>query len=477
MNGSTSSNSPSSPGGDVTRSISVDERRARLARRHHLAPGSPAADVTSLAGALVGLHATDPATVYLSAWARVPGFEVADLERCLYDDLTLVRHLCMRRTLFVLPTDLVTITQAAATDAVAARMRAGLVKELEAEGVAADGSVWLDALGDAVVAAVIERGASTGAELAAAVPLLRTKLSGASPTAAAITPRVITLVAAQGRLARGRPQGSWTSSTHRWRTVPPTPPGPVRDDAIAELARRWLRCFGPAPLGDLVWWSGLGVTELKRALQTVETVEVDLDGQAALLLADDLEPAPPVEPWVALLPSLDPTPMGWKSRDWYLGAHGPRCLRSNRQHRADGLVQRPHRRRLGGAAQHQAAPQHRRGRAVRRHRRRGRHRGDPACRRARTMVGRHVRHASVPHAHRSRAARLSAAPVTGAGLRSRRCTNRSSHAVVPPTCRSNRCHPSSSHSSTQGRRSRWWSSSSSPPATRCRCWRSGTSRA
>ena len=30
-----------------------------------------------------------------------------------------------------------------------------------------------------------------------------------------------------------------------------------------------------------------------------------------------VEPAP----WAALLPSLDPTVMGWTSRDWYLGGH------------------------------------------------------------------------------------------------------------------------------------------------------------
>ena len=28
-------------------------------------------------------------------------------------------------------------------------------------------------------------------------------------------------------------------------------------------------------------------------------------------------------PVAALLPALDPTPMGWQARDWYLGPHGP----------------------------------------------------------------------------------------------------------------------------------------------------------
>jgi hypothetical protein len=39
------------------------------------------------------------------------------------------------------------------------------------------------------------------------------------------------------------------------------------------------------------------------------------------VLPYDLEPTPQPEPWVALLPTLDPTTMGWYARDWYLGPH------------------------------------------------------------------------------------------------------------------------------------------------------------
>ena len=28
-------------------------------------------------------------------------------------------------------------------------------------------------------------------------------------------------------------------------------------------------------------------------------------------------------PWAALLPALDPTPMGWRERAWYVGEHAP----------------------------------------------------------------------------------------------------------------------------------------------------------
>src|SRR6185503_1995692 len=43
----------------------------------------------------------------------------------------------------------------------------------------------------------------------------------------------------------------------------------------------------------------------------------------------DLEPTPPPAPWVALLPSLDPTTMGWQGRDWYLGPHRPVLFDTN----------------------------------------------------------------------------------------------------------------------------------------------------
>lgn len=48
---------------------------------------------------------------------------------------------------------------------------------------------------------------------------------------------------------------------------------------------------------------------------------MDLDGVPGVVLADDLDPAPSVEPAAALLPALDPTPMAWQSRDWFLGPH------------------------------------------------------------------------------------------------------------------------------------------------------------
>ena len=101
----------------------------------------------------------------------------------------------------------------------------------------------------------------------------------------------------------------------------------------AELARRYLATHGPATLTDLKWWTGWTVRQARTAVADVGAVEVDLDdGELGYVLADDVEPADAAapgtsdEPAIALLPTLDPTAMGWKQRDWYLGEQATRLF-------------------------------------------------------------------------------------------------------------------------------------------------------
>src|SRR5262249_45498969 len=101
----------------ATQRIDTPERRARLARRHNLAPSGRAASPVQAARSLVPPHATAPATVYLSAAARVKRPSIADIEAALYVERALVRMLGMRRTVFVVPVELAGIVQASSTRA------------------------------------------------------------------------------------------------------------------------------------------------------------------------------------------------------------------------------------------------------------------------------------------------------------------------------------------------------------------------
>jgi len=51
-----------------------------------------------------------------------------------------------------------------------------------------------------------------------------------------------------------------------------------RDEALAELARRYLRSHGPATVRDFVWWSGLGTADARRGLEMNRARFHDVDG-------------------------------------------------------------------------------------------------------------------------------------------------------------------------------------------------------
>ncbi|CAM5449315.1 hypothetical protein GCM10010329_34550 [Streptomyces spiroverticillatus] len=324
------------------RRIDVAERRARLGVRHRLAPAARADGPVEAARSLVALHSTDPASVYVAVWARTTGGTVADVERALYEDRSLIRLLAMRRTVFVTTPDTAPVMQAACSDAVAARERRKLLGFLAASKVADDEQGvrdWLAAAEEAAVRALAARGECTASELAGDDPLLSTPVTIVAgkepyPTQKAAS-RLLLLLAAEGRVVRGRPRGTWTSHQYRWAPLTDWLPGGLAPSstpadthrAEEELTRRWLSAFGPATADDLQWWTGWTKTQVKRVLATLKPVEVDLgDGGTGLLLPDDLEETAPPEPWAALLPGLDSTPMGWHERAWFLGEHGPRLF-------------------------------------------------------------------------------------------------------------------------------------------------------
>jgi hypothetical protein len=317
--------------------MGVDERRARLVRRHRLAPTDRAGDPVAAVRSVAALHSTDPVTVFLSVLARTEGVAPEGIEHALYEERSLVRLLGMRRTLFVVPRDLVPVVYAACTRSIAARERRRLEQMILDSGIATRPGPWLGRASAAALRALEERGEAFTSDLTRAVPLLARRLRvGAGTkweTTQSAAARVLPQLAMEGRVVRARPRGTWVGGQYRWTPSATWLGGEVEaidtPSAQAELLRRWLAAFGPATESDLRWWAGWTAREARAALAAVPHVEVDLDGARGFVLAGDLDTAARPEPSAALLPTLDPTTMGWKERDWYLGGHASRLFDAN----------------------------------------------------------------------------------------------------------------------------------------------------
>jgi hypothetical protein len=302
-----------------------DERRARLAARHLLLPSTRIDDIPGIADALVALHSTDPATVYLSAMVRMVHPSIAAVERALYVDRRLIRHHAMRRTLWVATPEVVRRMHVTTTLALVEPERRRTQRMLAANGVA-DPEAWLADAEHRVLADLREHGPSTARAVGQRLPALRVPLplnpgKAYAGTQGAHT-RVLTILGFAGLMLRARPS-SWVNGAYAYAAAEDWLPGGLDDAdprvAAAELAGHWLRRFGPGTTTDLAWWMGWPLHRTRQALADCGAVEVELAVGPGWLAPDD-EPVPAPEPWVAVLPGLDPTTMGWKQRDWYLPA-------------------------------------------------------------------------------------------------------------------------------------------------------------
>ena len=278
---------------------------------------------------MVCLHATDPATVYLSAWARVDGMTVTDLERSLYVERSLVKHLAMRRTLFVFPRETLGVAQAGASNRVAETERRRLIRDVEKAGLHRNGERWLSEAWEQVLAALSDGREATSSELRDEIPVLEGSIAygegrswgGQVP----VGPRVLTTLSAAGQIVRASNDGGWVTSRPRWTSMkswlgeelaPFRKPREWRDWSSSGCASS-----APAPPPTSSGGSARPSRPCARRWPISTRSRWISTGRPDTCCATTSTSTEPVEPWAALLPPLDPTTMGWFERDWYLGPY------------------------------------------------------------------------------------------------------------------------------------------------------------
>ena len=284
----------------------------RMERQHLIERAAPD-DFAGVAGAVCGLHAQVMSSAELSLWARTDGLERAAVQAALWEQRTLVKLWAMRGTLHLLP--------------------------------AAELGLWLAALGT-----ITNRGMTGHPEIDALAEVVGQALAG----------RLLTReeLAREVERRSGRPEfGAWvrfswgsylkaasfrgymcfaSSEGGRVRfTTPATwvhgaieTPDPV--EALRAVTRRFLRAYAPATAADLaLWWGGFGPARGRRMLAALgaEAVEVDVEGDRAWVLAEDVDALQQTMPGnvARLLPAFDP---------WVAGASRTNSALLDPQHKA-----------------------------------------------------------------------------------------------------------------------------------------------
>jgi len=289
--------------------------------RHRLAPAARATSVDEVAGDLVALHSSDPVSVFLAVAARLDDASVDAVEAALYEERSLVRHHAMRRTIWVMTPEVAAWAHAACTRKIAVTERKRLVDALDGD------ESWLDTTIDDVVGLLADDGPLTAREVLARLPHIERTItvgSGSYRTEVSGHSRALLQAGFEGHVLRAAPRGSWTSSQYAWAERRAWHDVDLDAHGVAdggrELVRAWLERFGPATLDDVVWWTGMTKTAVRAALADLDVEPVALAVGEGVMPAGDLEPVERPGPWVALVPGLDPTAMGWKRREWYLDA-------------------------------------------------------------------------------------------------------------------------------------------------------------
>lgn len=129
----------------------------------------------------------------------------------------------------------------------------------------------------------------------------------------------------EGLICSGPPRGGRHTYMLLDRRAPLTTPL-ARDEAVAELARRYFRSRGPASLRDFVWWSGLAAKEARAGVKAIEASLAAgvLDGETYWWSSET--PTAMESPCVHMLPAFDEYVLAYRNRAAVLDTHQSKRL-------------------------------------------------------------------------------------------------------------------------------------------------------
>ncbi|HEX6556259.1 MAG TPA: winged helix DNA-binding domain-containing protein [Ktedonobacteraceae bacterium] len=293
--------------------ISLSENHIRLLhqRAQRLTPQEPdtSTGVAQVVENLCGLQAQDASAAALAVRVRSTGLLNDDVERARVQERSIVRTWGQRGTLHLLATaDLAWLLPLLGPVFIAGNRRRyaelGLDEDTLTRGVRA------------LRAILSNHGPLTRDELVEQLAHQGIQLAGQA------RPYLLQHAALEGIICLGPDRGAkptyvllsdWLGQNYQAHAL-------TQESAYAELARRYLKAYGPATPEDLAAWSGMPISMTRAAWQLItdQLIELEVAGQPAWMLKTYekwLAEPPLPAPVVRLLPGFDTYLLGYKKRD------------------------------------------------------------------------------------------------------------------------------------------------------------------
>ena len=278
--------------------LTFDIPMQRLYSQHLLGPKfNSAADVVAHFGAV---QAQDYAGAKWAVAQRAHGLTDADLDRALADGSILRTHVLRPTWHFVTPDDirwLLALTAPRVKAACASRWRQlGLDEALFKRSHAALGKALRNGplSRPQVGAALTQAGVLAAGDPRLSHVLMQAELDG--------------LIGSGGRQGKQFTYALLDQRAPKVKTLP-------RDEALAELTRRYFTAHGPATEQDYAWWSGLTLSDVRRGLESIKSqLRREVIDDQDYWLAESHSPIKEARPTATLLPNFDEYAVGYTDR-------------------------------------------------------------------------------------------------------------------------------------------------------------------
>jgi Winged helix DNA-binding domain len=260
-----------------------------------------ASDPAEIAREIAGAQAQDVYAGPLQFRSRSRRLTAADIKRARTGDRSLLRTWAMRMTIHLIPSD-----------------DAGWWLPLFEPGIAKWSAIRLEQLGmpqreREKALAVIARALADDGPLTRVEARERVAAAGIQLNQQTGMHLMLSAVVS-GIACLGPDRGKSTCLVRREDWLGKSQPFD-RDAALAELARRYLRAFGPATDRDFSYWAGLPLRDVRAGLSAISgEIEELRVGEEKMLSRRGALPRLPVEGQVRMLGNFDTYLLGWKDR-------------------------------------------------------------------------------------------------------------------------------------------------------------------